>query len=493
MAWCARIHHCRNRTVTPSAAHRHHLEAAPAMSCCARLVSGFGWLVSRPFVWAHAAYNGVQLAKKKELAEPIMKAVDYSRPITPFPFPNMMIYIVSNGMEAFLKSPRHDPLKENLFADRVNYQVFLPILEDVVRCCDRTVGEESGVFQPKRTVNRDDFLFTCSSAAATRYREVILKFMGPINQKRIREELEEAVKWISEAIPPDGRIEKADEFCGTFTAGVISRLFLNHPGPKEAYRKIYWAMHTVDQYAMQRRWGKLSAEAEREYQSAIAIIAEAIHVAEKNAPPGSFVDTMKASDFTDTQIKGMLFLVYLAGSGTTTTALKYLLWQLGQHREYQTKIRSLEGSGDAFLAKVIAEALRLAPPVGVIGRFAACDLTYSITERDRVIYSYIIPKGACILVAQLPAALDPRRFTRPKDFNPERFAETPFLPWLPFSAGFHACPGRTLALAELSIFVSHILERYQITSLPCQPDLKAHLFLTLHHPTPVELRFHARV
>lgn len=473
-----RVYDCRNSNIASSRSQHYHLEAAPRMSRCARITNGLGWVLSRPFAWADALYNTVQLAKKKELSEPILQAAYQKCPITPFPFLGMTLYIAHQGMGAFLKTPRNDDSTGGLFVDKVNHEVFLPILSDIVEACDQGVND-GGEKVEKRKVTRDDFLLTCFPAQALRYRKVILDVMGAQHQKSIRAALEDLVGWISRAIPKGGYVEDADGFCGEFTTAAISRLFLNHPGPRETYQEIHWAIARIDKLAMQKRLGQLSLEAEDEYQRAIKIISRAIRIAESDETPGSFVELMRSDGFTDIQMRGMLFLVYLAGSGTTTTAMKYLLWQLGRHSEHQITIRNADNpqKKKELISKAISEALRLAPPVGIMGRFAARDLTFTITEKEKTLYSYRIPKGSGVLVAPLVAS---KRQDQREDFDPEQVKNGDALSWLPFSAGFHGCPGKSLALAELSIFVSHILRDFTITSYPVQRDLKRHQFMSLY-------------
>lgn len=486
MSFLARLYDCGNKKISLSDGHyRHSLERAPRMSRCARITNNLKWLISQPFILLHGAYNTARLAKDKELSAIVMDSVDYQRPFTPFPFLNMMLYIFHTGLPIVLNNPRHDPSDEGLFVDRVNHEVFLPVLKEIIDFLNDELDEQE--------VSREDFLFTCSPEQARYYRAVIIDFMGPKKQSTIRQALQDTTEWMISEMILDGNIENADAFCGTFTSAVISKLFLSHPGPKEMYEQIYWATQQIDKYVMQRRWSTLPEEQEREYQQAIAIIAGAIRVTLENKPP--FVQAMESRGLTSIQQKGMLFLVYLAGASTTTSALKYVLWQLGQHPEYQERILEGESPDEQrkYLYKIIAEALRLAPPVGTASRFAAFDLKYSITDdTGKEVYSYIIPKGAGILAGQLVEALDERKFSNANVFNPERFDNTPRLSWLPFSKGFHECPGRTLALAELSTFVLSVIQRYHLSSSPNQPELRRHLFMTLSHPEKVSFLFTPR-
>ena len=102
------------------------------------------------------------------------------------------------------------------------------------------------------------------------------------------------------------------------------------------------------------------------------------------------------------------------------------------------------------------ETIRLTPPTWITPR---------ITAEDVEIDGQVIPAGRVILVSPLllgrfpdlvpgePAELD--------RFSPQRWEGTRRRPgaWLPFGAGPHACPGRTLGLAQLVSLATWALSR----------------------------------
>jgi cytochrome P450 len=69
---------------------------------------------------------------------------------------------------------------------------------------------------------------------------------------------------------------------------------------------------------------------------------------------------------------------------------------------------------------------------------------------------------------------DPRFFENPLDFDPERFSsgrieKIPAYAWLPFGAGPHICIGQSLALAEMTLILATVLQRYTLPFAKDQP------------------------
>ena len=90
---------------------------------------------------------------------------------------------------------------------------------------------------------------------------------------------------------------------------------------------------------------------------------------------------------TDRQLRDEAMTLYLAGHETTALTLTWTWYLLSQHRHVEEKLivewqHVLAGSAPTvkqlprlpFTAAVIAESMRLFPPVYVIGREATVDL-----------------------------------------------------------------------------------------------------------------------
>jgi cytochrome P450 len=476
MSWFNGIYNCFNSRVHSTPGHHFKLQEAPPLNRCAQISGWLKWTVSYPLVTAHKLFNGCLLAKHQELSKPFEKNVSYKRPVNQFPFFNMNLKIVTQGMDVFLKPFRHNP-ESGFFKDRATSEVFMKLLKSMY---------------PDAEVTEKDFLFTCHERHVPMYRNPILDFIGPKNMPNIRKELEEITQTLLAQIGSFGI--DADDFAGVFTSTVISRIMLRHPGPIETYRKIYKAVGAVNKFSMQERWVKLSPQQQEEYANARAVLIQAIEISQKNEERGSFVEALRSSEMTDIQIKSTLFLLYSAGIETTDAAIKYILWQLGQHPEYQQRIVDDERGGDELIAKLIDECLRMAPPVGIIGRFATKDLEFSLQDKQqKKVYSTRIRQDEGVLLAPGLAARDPQVYENPSKFNPDRFkVPLSYLPWLPFGGGGHGCPGQWLARAQLTILVSELVRKFRITSMPDKPELTPTLFMSLKHKESVTLAFSKR-
>jgi cytochrome P450 len=76
-----------------------------------------------------------------------------------------------------------------------------------------------------------------------------------------------------------------------------------------------------------------------------------------------------------------------------------------------------------------------------------------------------IPGGTVIAVPTYTVQRDARFWSDADTFKPERWENlsTEKSPWIPFTRGQWACPGRNLAMMELRMALSHIALRYSMS------------------------------
>lgn len=384
-------------------------------------------------------------------------------------------------MKAILRHPRKDP-ENGLFDDRENAQVFLPLLQALF---------------PTDPITPDDFLLTCAKEYVNNYRQPILRFIGPHNFKKHEFELQKIVEetldsWEEKSC--GGKIN-ATELSLVFTTHVISRLLLGHPGPYDTYLEIAYAIDYLNKYMMKKIWKQpLSTEDKAKYATSVDMIRQAITTslnATEKPTLGSLVDFLREeSQMSDLQVKTTLLVMYLGGSETAASLLNYLLWQLGQHPDYQEDLfRELKsGEGTLFensqrspsMDKLFAESIRLYTPAYVIGRQPAADLQCKVKNKQgEVLFAEKIKKSEGLLCGVTFAARDPLHYDKPDTFDPEHFqSDSKTLPWLPFGDGKHACPGQWLAKAEIVVLVASLVLRFKIESFPSQ-EIEQKGFMTL--------------
>jgi cytochrome P450 len=155
-------------------------------------------------------------------------------------------------------------------------------------------------------------------------------------------------------------------------------------------------------------------------------------------------------------------------------------------------LRDPEGV-ETILPKFIAETLRLHPPAFVEGRQLREDTFIEIyDDNDRTLKKMLLKKGRSILCLTQAAALDPLQYQDPALFNPYRFHTVPApLPWYPFAAGTHVCPGQYLANAELKALITQIVAKYDIETLAPANPIEQRGYFTLR-TKPAVLRLSER-
>jgi cytochrome P450 len=178
---------------------------------------------------------------------------------------------------------------------------------------------------------------------------------------------------------------------------------------------------------------------------------------------------------SDRQLRDEAMTLYLAGHETTALTLAWTWFLLSQHRRAEEKLvwewqHVLAGaiptaddlSRLPYTAAVIAESMRLFPPVYVIGREATTELELG---------GYRVNRGYTVLMSQWVNHRDPEHFPEPEEFRPERWENglakrLPKFAYYPFGGGQRMCVGNTFALMEATIILAAVGQRYRFTLDP---------------------------
>lgn len=137
----------------------------------------------------------------------------------------------------------------------------------------------------------------------------------------------------------------------------------------------------------------------------------------------------------ETQTSSVVATLLAAGVQVPIAAGAWLLAWLGQHP-----------SGSVDPVNAVWEALRLTPPTWITAR---------ITTETVELSGQQIPAGRVVFVSPLLLGrlgnLVPGDDPDLSKFDPDRWNDASHRPgaWLPFGAGPHACPGRSLGMAQL--------------------------------------------
>ncbi|NP_001411962.1 cytochrome P450, family 2, subfamily j, polypeptide 7 [Mus musculus] len=162
--------------------------------------------------------------------------------------------------------------------------------------------------------------------------------------------------------------------------------------------------------------------------------------------------------------------LFIAGTETSSTALRWALLYMTLNPEVQERVHSeIDGvigqwrqpsTGDRdsmpYTNAVIHEVLRM-------GNIVPLNVPREVTA-DSTLAGFHLPKGKMILTNLTALHRDPKEWATPDIFNPEHFLENGQFKkresFLPFSMGKRACPGEQLARTELFIFFTALMQKF---------------------------------
>lgn len=222
-------------------------------------------------------------------------------------------------------------------------------------------------------------------------------------------------------------------------------------------------------------------QAIREAEAVIyRIIAE--HRQEPEANPHNLLsmllrarDEETGESMSDRQLRDESLTIMTAGHETTAIALFWTWYLLAQHKDAERKLHDelsdvLGGRAPTFedlpnlkyTLMIIEEALRLYPPVWVIGRRAIA---------DDVIGGYRIKAGSEIVLSPYITHRHADFWDEPERFNPERFspeesAARPRFAYFPFGGGARVCIGNNFALMEAQLILATVAQKYRLRLSP---------------------------
>ncbi|NWH58063.1 CP2DH protein, partial [Geococcyx californianus] len=192
--------------------------------------------------------------------------------------------------------------------------------------------------------------------------------------------------------------------------------------------------------------------------------------------------------------------LFIAGSETTTTTLRWAFLYMLLHPEIQSKVHAeidkvigrersptMEDQASMpYTNAVIHEVQRCADVVPV----ALPHMTYRDTKLD----GFFIPKGTTIITNLSSVLKDEEVWEKPNEFYPKHFLDEngQFVKpeaFLPFSAGRRVCLGEQLARMELFIFFTTLMQKFTFVLPEDKPRPQADsCFSFLNVPQPHQLR-----
>ena len=429
--------------------------------------------------------NAWRIGTRNDLSETFALSWEEGSFISKCRTPKGTVYLTADTavMKTILQNLRKN--EEGIFLDHENTKLFIKgILNDIFPEDVKKIGIDKAA---------DMIVITASSPFIKSLRAPLVNMLGVNCVTDFIPQMNVIADNILDALSDQEREScNGEKLAFEFAVTVISKFVTGYNTTRENYR---FLAHSLN--AFSKRMTRIvsqrpaTKDENKEYQDALSIMRNVIesNMSLENRSP--LLSELKALGWNDFQIRANLFFMYFAASETTASSVNYLLWQLGkpENKRYIEKIKD-PSAGEQYLFKVAAEALRLHPPSFIEGRQFRHDTFLEITnDAGKLIKKIRLRAKHTVLCLTQVAALNPKQYQNPTQFNPDRFDSVPsLLPWYPFGTGNHVCPGQHLAHAELRVFVSRVLNKFSIEALSPKEQTQQKGFFTLR-ATAAQLKF----
>lgn len=290
---------------------------------------------------------------------------------------------------------------------------------------------------PDEAFSEEDCILTCKPENTPAYRSLLEEFFNR-NMSRIKPDIEKLVIATLQTWPHNTPINVTAETM-LFTSKTISMLFLGLPSEDV---HLVEAINFISSYFVKSLSHALTAQ-EKEtlsncYKTFRSKVDEVLQ-----SPGSSIVAAMREKQFSEAQIKVMIFSLFLLGQETTASLLNYMIWQLAKNPDLQNEIRR----DNTRLRSFYVESLREFPPAWIL---------YRTAKQDLLLGEQYVKGGEVLCPVIIAYAAEVKK----SDMS-----------WYPFGHGVHKCPGQALATDEIYCFIRKLLEDFDL-STEQQQDLE---------------------
>jgi cytochrome P450 len=188
----------------------------------------------------------------------------------------------------------------------------------------------------------------------------------------------------------------------------------------------------------------------------------------------------------------------LAGFETSSTCILWTMYILAKRTDIQEKLAeeiiSVIGTDRKptaedidkmpYLYKVLRESLRYCPPIPVVTRHTAEDVTLG---------GYFIPKDTFVVININHQHHNSSVWVKPEKFDPERWtsdeSDTNSLlgTYLPFIMGARNCIGSRFAMLEVRVMLAMILQKLKFERVPGVPEVTPRARVAMVPSSPIHL------
>jgi cytochrome P450 len=195
----------------------------------------------------------------------------------------------------------------------------------------------------------------------------------------------------------------------------------------------------------------------------------------------------QSTNLSRVQIRNEVTTLFMGGFETIANTLAWAWYLVSQSPEVEARLQQEADTVKAeqvdtlasatelpFTNAIIAETLRLYPPLPILARLAKAEDT--LRERH-------IPPGSILIIAPWLLHRHQQYWDKPDHFRPERFLpEAPVKPdpfaYIPFSVGPRSCLGKHLASATMTLCLAKLARQFRL-AMPEGQQLSHECRLTL--------------
>ncbi|KZV71454.1 cytochrome P450 [Peniophora sp. CONT] len=284
------------------------------------------------------------------------------------------------------------------------------------------------------------------------------------------------VSWTDDNHIPAGHTMTFKESLHIMSTDILLRVIFPRWATRfsKKLRHVYLGYDELDRYMFEMIESRRSAEKKEDRSDLFSSLMDA---ADEDSLGSS-------SKITDRELVGNTFIFLLAGHETTAHTLCFCFAYLALYPEEQEKlfaqiktlmpdskkppassIPAYEEMGSfTYSMAVFYETLRLQPPVTGIPKMSAEDTSVTVTSVTGERAQLPIPKSTRIVINTPALHRNPRYWSDPLTFKPERFLDPdwPRDAFVPFSAGPRACIGRRFFETEGIAILTMLISQYKV-------------------------------